>query len=288
MNKEVLLNEVDADISPDVDFRVCRDVKYLPVNQYATYIDVGMAGICLNGSAKFSVFSNEHVLTKNELIILFPRQLASVTEISEDFSMIFFTVGCSFFHDVMSGVCRFSPQFFFYMRKNYHMPLDEREAERFQNFCKMIDYKYDTPNRLFRKESVLHILRVFYLDVYIHYKTVPAKSYKGSRKEELVLKFYSLVMANYKEKRDVAFYAGELCVSAKYLTMVMKEVSGKSAKDWIIDYVILEIKALLRNHALDIKEIVSRTKFPNQSALGRFFRKHTGMSPSQYRDSIFE
>ena len=65
--------------------------------------------------------------------------------------------------------------------------------------------------------------------------------------------------------------------------MVVKEVSGKSAKDWITEYMILELKGLLTNSTLNIQEIVEKTQFSNQSSLGRFFRRHTGLSPLQYR-----
>ena len=67
--------------------------------------------------------------------------------------------------------------------------------------------------------------------------------------------------------------------------MVIKEVSGKSAKDWIVEYIVLEIKALLKNTNMNIQEIAVKTNFANQSSLGLFFRKHTGMSLSQYRMS---
>ena len=67
--------------------------------------------------------------------------------------------------------------------------------------------------------------------------------------------------------------------------MVLKEVRGKSAKDWIVEYIVLEIKALLKNTNMNIQEIAVKTNFANQSSLGRFFRKHTGMSLSQYRMS---
>lgn len=107
-------------------------------------------------------------------------------------------------------------------------------------------------------------------------------------KKELADKFFYLIMQHYKENREVAFYAKELCITPKYLTTIIKAVSGKSAKDWILEYIILEIKALLRDSSLNIQEIVVKTNFANQSSLGRFFRKHTGMSPSEYRKSMME
>ena len=57
------------------------------------------------------------------------------------------------------------------------------------------------------------------------------------------------------------------------------------SKDWIVEYIVLEIKALLKNTNMNIQEIAVKTNFANQSSLGRFFRKHTGMSLSQYRMS---
>ena len=98
-------------------------------------------------------------------------------------------------------------------------------------------------------------------------------------------KFMKLVESHLKEQHSVQYYADKLCITSKYLTMVIKETSGKSAKDWIVEYVILEIKTLLKNTNMNIQEIAIRTNFANQSSLGRFFRKHTGMSLSQYRMS---
>lgn len=65
--------------------------------------------------------------------------------------------------------------------------------------------------------------------------------------------------------------------------MVVKEVSGMSAKDWITEYILQEIKFLLKNSSLNVQEIAIRTHFSNQTSLGRFFRQHTGLSPSDYR-----
>lgn len=87
--------------------------------------------------------------------------------------------------------------------------------------------------------------------------------------------------------RDVAFYAEKMGITSKYLTMLMTENCGRSAKDWIVEYTILEIKALLRDSNLEIKEIALRTNFRLNSVMTRFFRDHTGMTPSEYRERNF-
>ena len=92
-----------------------------------------------------------------------------------------------------------------------------------------------------------------------------------------------VVMENYKQERSVSFYADKLCVTAKYLSLVVKNVSGKSAGDWIDEYVILEAKALLKSSNMTIQEIADVLNFANQSFFGKYFKHHTGVSPKEYR-----
>ena len=135
----------------------------------------------------------------------------------------------------------------------------------------------------------MQLLRVFYWDIYVAYKRNPkaAELVKYTRKAKLLFDFFCLVIEFHTVSRDVAFYAKKMCVSAKHLTMVITDMSGRSAKDWIIDYSLLEIKALLRDSDLEIKEVASRTNFQSNSVMTRFFREHTGMTPSEYRERIY-
>ncbi len=96
-----------------------------------------------------------------------------------------------------------------------------------------------------------------------------------------------LIAEYYKTAREVSFYADKLCITPKYLTLIATQVTGRSARQCIADFVIIEMKALLRNANVDIKELVKELGFRNQSALSRYFRRQTGMSPSEYRDSIY-
>ncbi|WP_289304688.1 helix-turn-helix domain-containing protein [Parabacteroides goldsteinii] len=262
-----------------------KDVKEIPIPPYPSYIEYGMVILCTEGNARIKVHTYEHLLAKNELIILLPGQLISLNEISKDFSISAFSISRSLFNDVLSGICRFSPHFFFYMRSHFYYELTDSESMNFGNYYNMVCTKAQSPSNLYPRESVIHILRILYLDLYNSYKidSLPYIPTMDSHKKELTDKFFSLIMQHYKENREVSFYAKMLCITPKYLTTIVKAVSGKSAKDWILEYIILEIKALLRDSSLNIQEIVLKTNFANQSSLARFFRKHTGMSPSEFR-----
>lgn len=81
----------------------------------------------------------------------------------------------------------------------------------------------------------------------------------------------------------MAFYADKLCISTRYLSTIVQNVSHSSAKELIDKSVILEIKMMLQSTDLSVQEIAYRLHFPDQSYLGRYFKKRTGVSPTGYR-----
>ncbi len=81
----------------------------------------------------------------------------------------------------------------------------------------------------------------------------------------------------------MGFYARELCITPKYLTTLIRRVSGKSVSEWIDIYVVLEAKALLRFSNRSVQEVAYALNFPNQSFFGSYFKRITGMSPSEFR-----
>jgi len=95
--------------------------------------------------------------------------------------------------------------------------------------------------------------------------------------------FLSLVTQYHTSQRNVSFYADQLCLTPKYLSKLVRTVSGRSAPDWIDSYVILEAKNMLKYSDISIKEIVYRLHFPDQSSFYKFFKSRTGMIPSEYR-----
>jgi len=103
------------------------------------------------------------------------------------------------------------------------------------------------------------------------------------RCEVLFDEFMSLLQQYNKRERNVSFYAKQLNITPKYLSSVVKEVSGKTAARWIDESVILEAKALLKYSGMSIQEIAYHLNFSTQSFFGKYFKQHTGTSPSRYK-----
>lgn len=104
-----------------------------------------------------------------------------------------------------------------------------------------------------------------------------------NRKEQIFHDFLSLLEEHYSRERSISFYADRMCLTPKYLSTIIKEVSGKHGLQWIDEYVALEAKALLHKSELSVKQVSDQLNFPSQSMFGRFFKKMTGYSPKQYK-----
>lgn len=136
----------------------------------------------------------------------------------------------------------------------------------------------------FREEIINH---TFSLLLY-HYGSLFKKKYPNleadlSSQEALTLRFFQTLKENFIKERSVQFYADTLCLTSGYLSKVLKEVSGKSAQQLIGDTVIMEAKILLENPALTISQIAYALQFSDQSFFGKYFKRNTGFSPSQFR-----
>ena len=101
----------------------------------------------------------------------------------------------------------------------------------------------------------------------------------------LTEKFLSLVQQHFKKERFLDFYASQLEVSSKHLSRTVKETSGFSAVDWIDRFVILEAKVLLKSTTMSVQQISDELNFNSQSFFGKYFKKHTGSSPKDFRNS---
>ena len=107
--------------------------------------------------------------------------------------------------------------------------------------------------------------------------------YKSSQ-DALYARFMDLLFVHHRWERSVAFYASKMCITSKYLTAVVKAVSGKTPTKWIQEETIKEIERMLCHTRMPIKEIVYRLNFPNASFFGKYFKQYVGVSPKEYRN----
>ena len=128
------IDQVTADTLRDIweflenEYRYCAlypeilsliHISSLPISEHEAYQEEGFCGICTGGTAVIEVFSVRSPISENDIVTILPLQLVSIREVSDDFSMTFFKVDKEMFLDIMSGLGKITPDFFFYMRKNF-------------------------------------------------------------------------------------------------------------------------------------------------------------------------
>lgn len=104
-----------------------------------------------------------------------------------------------------------------------------------------------------------------------------------TRRGEYFCRFIQLLIRYFIQDRSVAFYAEKMNLTPKYLTTVIREVSGKTASQWIDDVIVQEACHRLSSSEHSIQQIAYELNFPNQSFFGVYFKNKTGTSPSSYR-----
>ena len=105
-----------------------------------------------------------------------------------------------------------------------------------------------------------------------------------TRQGALCQEFLALVEKHAIEHRDMGFYADKLCITPKYLSVVIKKISGYSPAEWLNRKVILYAKTLLTNSDMTVQQISAELHFPNPSFFGQYFKRHEGITPKQYRN----
>ena len=105
----------------------------------------------------------------------------------------------------------------------------------------------------------------------------------ASRKQYYCEVFLDLAARHCHTERSVGFYADKMCLTPKYLSSLLKEVSGKTASEWVDEFVLSEARKLLKSSVLSVQQIAYTLNFPNPSFFGRYFKNHTGISPLRYR-----
>ena len=106
-----------------------------------------------------------------------------------------------------------------------------------------------------------------------------------SRQEKIVNELFSLLHAHHCQHKDASFYAEKICLTPKYLSHVVKQVTGRTLYDWITFFVMKDAKRLLQATDLNVSEIADRLGFSNSSFFGRYFKKNAGMTPLAFRQA---
>jgi len=171
---------------------------------------------------------------------------------------------------------------------SHHYSINKRETETITAMLAILNAKLTNRDpRYFQKEVIQHqLMALIYETGSVFRKYNDFQSIKLNRKEDLTARFLDLLRLNVKSERSLQFYASSLSVTTGHLTKVIKQVIGKPAGELIDAAVITEAQILLGNPAVSVAQAAEELQFSDQSFFGKYFKKHTGLSPSSYKQTV--
>jgi AraC-like DNA-binding protein len=269
----------------DNDMMLFNEVSQLPIPIEPRRMGCKLFALCTQGKAQYSVDTVEYTVYANDMMIISEGQITDDVMLSRDFNGMGIIVSDDFFNEIVKDVHELSTLFLF-TRANPVCHLTQQECDNIVDYFRMLKQKTDDLKHHFRRETVRSLLTTMIYDLSnIIFRMQNTVDRRQTRGEAIFTQFLQLVELNFRHERRVSWYAKQLCISPKYLSGIIKQVSRRTPNDWIDNFVTLEIRVLLRNSTKSIKEIAQELNFPNQSFFGKFFKEHVGLSPSQYRNN---
>lgn len=279
VTKELELSRMDDDIILFDDF-ANMPVPYEPRRNMGLIV-----GLCLQGGFRYTADTVEHSVHAGEALIIHEGQVVENYWSSKDVRGIGIMMSYDFFHEIVKGIHELSSLFLF-SRSNPVFMLQPNEIDDTIDYFKIIKKRVDNNIKHFRRDEVRMLVSAMIYDLCnIVYRIQLSTDRKQTRAEAIFTDFIRLVEQNHKSERRVGWYAHKMCITAKYLSETVKQVSHRTPNDWIDNYVVMELRVQLKNTTKSIKEIAQDMCFPNQSFMGKYFKEHVGMSPMAYRKS---
>jgi AraC-like DNA-binding protein len=242
----------------------------------------------MNGAVELSVDYITHRVSANGIAWIMPTHISQLVRITQDFKGWMLLITKSFVEENGHPYRNTTP-LISYMQLKKH-PFSLFEPDEFGSLYESLQAvreRMKQHTHLFQKEIILNTLKAFLLDMgnFFFSKKENIFSPILTRKEELLEGFLALLAKHCKEEHEVTFYADKLCITPQYLSIALKEQSGRSASRWIQDALIVEAKGMLKSPRISVQEVANVLNFPDQSTFGKFFKKHTGLSPVAFRKS---
>lgn len=264
------------------DFFIFNDIKIMPLYETPTRLETTVVSICLNGYTRVSINMQEYFIGPGTMMVAVPDQIIQSLEISDEYQGVFMAVSKNYTDEIFPKVKVMLP-IYFYTKEYPCINIKGEELNTIMEYYNML-WERTKKEQDVNKDIIQTLLVALLYEIYTIYRNrIPRKKEIRNRKEMLFDQFMRHLSENYKKERSVNFYAKELFLTPKHLSSVVKEVSGRTAGEWIDNFVLFEAKSLLKSSQKNIQEIADELNFANQSFFGKYFKHYTGMSPKEYR-----
>ena len=219
-----------------------------------------------------SDFSEQHTVG-----VIFPNHCLRKVSITDDYLATLIIVDSSVLGDPLLQIIK---QMRYRYEPHPNVKLDKHE---YQIITHVVEGMREiTRLNLPDRQMLMKRLLEFLLRMLNHYRKSKLNEPGGDK--QVSARFHNDLKQHFHKHRDVGFYAAQACLSTKHFSTVVKQETGHTAAYWIHHQVVAEAKMLLHiRHDLTVQAIADMLGFEDQATFSRYFRRETGLSPTDFR-----
>lgn len=265
-----------------------KNLSDLPIKNESLQIDMYIVVACMEGRLNVKVNDKPYSVAAQEVFICHPNAFITHCMMSPDFKGAALCLSkkaiqeCFTEHRLWRNAV--------YLLDNPLVHLSDESCKMLVLYTQALEEKARQPEKRYKRHIVLSLVKAILCELMLSVTPPDTLSntgaYSSPLQEGLFKQFLQLLSSTPVKPRSMQWYAEQLHVSAKYLSAVCKHESGKTAFEWIGEFVEKDVIYWLTRSTKSIKEISVLLDFPNPSFFGRYCRRRLGMSPSAYRTKI--
>ena len=245
---------------------------------------------CQKGEVEVALNDKSYLISKGSVCIYMTGSLLRIQRISKDIKGIMLEVDLNYIIPIVNKIV--NSENLLYLRENPCFSITEYQYNYLEQLIKALQQRMDIKAHdipLQRQHLISELIKSWgqtlcYELLNVYFTNQPLKPLSQDKKDKIFQNFVITLFRYYQQERDVTFYASKQYLSSRYFSAVIKEKSGSTALQWLVQMVITEAKQLLENSDLTIKEIATKLNFPTQSFFGKYFKQYVGVSPKEYRN----
>lgn len=244
------------------------------------YYHKSIIAICKKGEIFIEINAKQYIYSKNQLLIVFPFQKFSFLKTNTDFDLMFVEIPEYVFKSLFFN---FSNVFISYFLKNPIITLSKDNMLKIRDYISFIENKVKDKDNFFCGKIIYNSINNIYLEIF-NLVMLDCQIKESDSKDIIFENFVNLLMKHCLKNKEVRFYADKLFITPKHLNKIAKKNGDrKTAKEWIDYFVMVEIMSDLNTTHRRLKEIALKNGFSSQTSFYKYFKKHTGISPKEYR-----
>lgn len=278
-NKVILIDNFDYSENE-------KQVRQLSFVNYPMKLSFTIAILIISGGINVKINLEYFEARSGDAITVFKGNIGEFCGLLPDTHMAVIAFSDEFFNVAKNINTAVSIQQHIYTNPVFHF--DRDFFDEALDIYKRMKLKLAETDNLFREGALHGYAQVLMYNAYNYFTKMKNNiddSAEYNRNQRIYKDFIQAVQKNYMQERSIIYYADLLCISPKYLSQVIKSVTGRLAGEWISEYVILEAKALLKSNKYTVQQVCDMLNFANQSFFGKYFKRKTGMSPRAYMKS---